>query len=100
MKLQNLEKMVRQVLKTEPETRGSDDALYISIIKKMGCDLGGISALDYFRTYRKRKLPTIESVGRCRRRIQEHNEALKPIEKVEVMRRENEKTFYNYSLGF
>lgn len=100
MKLKALESKVRKCLKNYPETRGSDDLLYIEVIKEMGIFLGQYTADYWFRNYRKMGLPSIESVGRCRRKIQEKNEALKPIKEIELQRRAQEKTFYNYSLGF
>ena len=81
MKLKELEKEVRGFLITEPKTRASDDLLYVMLIEgrlqRMGKSLQRISAHDYLLHYRKYGLPTIESVGRCRRKIQEKDESLK-----------------------
>ena len=103
MKLGLLEKQVREILIDNPKTRASDDLLYVTLISKMlvnkGFNLERISAKDYLLHYRNYGLPTIESVGRCRRKLQEKNESLKPSQSVILHRKEMEKSFYNYSVG-
>ena len=39
LKLKNLEKTVKEILKVNPATRGDDDLLYISILEKMKIDI-------------------------------------------------------------
>lgn len=98
MKLKDLEKRVRAVLKDEPATRGSDDLLYIRIIGGLGVDLNSVTAMDFILNYRKQKLPTIETIGRCRRRIQARDKTLKPTPDIELKRKKLEDSFYFYSL--
>lgn len=98
-KLKDLEKNVKEILKESPATRGDDDLLYISLLEKMKIDIKKPSAITFLRNYRKLGLPTIESVGRCRRRIQAKDETLKPTPDVVLNRKKVEKSFYCYSLG-
>ena len=103
MKLNELEKEVRGFLISEPKTRASDDLLYAMLIEgrlqRKGKSLKRISAHDYLLHYRRYGLPTIESVGRCRRKIQEKDESLKPVESVELHRKEMQNSFVKYAVG-
>lgn len=96
--LKDLEKIVRSILEEVPATRGSDDLLYLWVCYKMGFSLKGKDAQDFILNYRKMGLPTIESVGRCRRKIQAENEILKPTPDIQLRRKESENSFYHYSL--
>jgi hypothetical protein len=103
MKLNELEKEVRGFLISNPKTRASDDLLYAMLIEgrlqRMGKSLQRISAHDYLLHYRKYGLPTIESVGRCRRKLQEKDETLKPSEKVQLHRKEMQNSYVKYAIG-
>ena len=103
MKLKELEKEVRGFLISEPQARASDDLLYAMLIEgrlqRMGKSLQRISAHDYLLHYRKYGLPTIESVGRCRRKLQEKDESLKPAEDVVLHRKALENSFVKYAVG-
>ena len=103
MKLNELEKDVKALLVAEPKTRASDDLLYFMLIEgrlnRIGKSLKSISARDYILHYRNYNLPTIESVGRCRRKLQEKDEALKPSEKVQLHRKEMQNSFVKYAIG-
>jgi hypothetical protein len=97
-KLKHLETEVRKILTKYPATRADDDLLYIHILRGMKVDLKNVSAKDFLLSYRKENLPTIETVGRCRRRLQAECSALKPTPEVELKRRKTEQSFYYYSL--
>ena len=100
MMLGELEKQVKEILQAEPKTRASDDFLYVALIsellEKKGYKLERISAKDYFLHYRIHGLPTIESVGRCRRKLQEKHKELKPSKSVLLHRKEMQNSYYNY----
>ena len=101
--LNELEKDVKQILKNVPASRASDDLLYVTLIEErlagLGRSLERISAKDYLLHYRNYNLPTIESVGRCRRKLQEKDETLKPSEKVQLHRKEMQNSFVKYAIG-
>ena len=103
MKLNELEKDVKALLVAEPKTRASDDLLYTMLIESRlnakGKSLTRISANDYLLHYRHYGLPTIESVGRCRRKLQERDETLKPSETVQLHRKEMQNSFVKYAIG-
>ena len=98
-KLKDLEKIVRNILQETPATRGSDDLLYTWVCYKMGFGLKGRDAQDFILSYRRMGIPTIESVGRCRRKLQEKDEALKPTPDIVLKRKRLENSYYCYSLG-
>lgn len=97
-KLKNLEIEVRKILTKHPATRADDDLLYSFVCKTMKVDLTKITAKEFILKYRKEGIPTIESVGRCRRRLQSEYTSLKPTPEVELKRRKTEQSFYFYSL--
>lgn len=98
-KLKDLEKKVKYILKNEPLTRGDDDLLYEYLLEEMEVNLSSMTARNFLLSYRKMGIPTIETVGRCRRKIQAKDETLKPTPDIVLKRRKLETSFYNYSLG-
>lgn len=97
--LRKLEKTVREIMVEDPITRGDDDILYVRVLKRAGIEINNITAETYIMNYRRLKLPTIESVGRCRRRVQAKDETLKPTPEIELKRRKTEQSYYYYSIG-
>lgn len=97
--LRKLGKTVKEIMIEDPVTRGDDDILYVRVLKKAGIEINNISAETYIMNYRRLKLPTIESVGRCRRRVQAKDETLKPTPEIELKRRKTEQSYYYYSIG-
>ena len=97
--LRKLEKTVKEIMIEDPVTRGDDDILYVRVLKKAGIEINNITAETYIMNYRRLKLPTIESVGRCRRRVQAKDETLKPTPEIELKRRKTEQSYYYYSIG-
>ncbi len=98
-KLKSLEKKVKFILKNNPVTRGDDDLLYEYLLEEMNVNLSSMTARNFLLSYRKMGIPTIETVGRCRRKIQAKDETLKPTPEIVLKRRKLETSFYNYSLG-
>lgn len=98
-KLKDLEKKVRKVLKDNPNTRGDDDLLYKYVLADMNINLSKFNAESFLLSYRKMGIPTIESVGRARRKVQSKDETLKPTPEIVLKRKKLENSFYCYSLG-
>lgn len=99
-KLRELEKVVRQILKDKPATRGDDDLLYVDVLDEMKVNLKGYSAESFILNYRKLGIPTIETIGRCRRKVQEKDKSLKPTPEIVLKRKKLENSYYDYSLGY
>ena len=98
-KLKDLEKKVRKILKERPKTRGDDDLLYKYVLADMKVNLKNFDAENFLLSYRKMGIPTIESVGRARRKVQSKDETLKPTPEIVLKRKKLENSFYCYSLG-
>lgn len=75
-RLKNVEREVRLVLESKPETRDDDDLLYLEVCKsKVKADL---ISVEYFFLHRKNScIPPFESVRRTRAKLQRENEALR-----------------------
>lgn len=97
--LRKLQKIVKEILTDNPKTRGDDDLLYTKVLQKMKINLSDYNAKDFILGYRKLGIPTIETVGRCRRKVQATNEELKPTPQIGLKRKKLENSFYNYALG-
>lgn len=99
-KLKELESVVKEILKQKPATRGDDDLLYVYVLDQMHLNLSSYSVTSFLLNYRKLGVPTIESVGRCRRKVQTKYEELKPTSDIILKRKKVENSFYDYSLGY
>ena len=94
-KLMQLEPIVHEILKNNPITRTDDQLLYIAYWHKM---MPEISFLDFCKNYKKYKMSNMESVGRCRRKIQEKYPELKNIEVAEA-RLEETMEYMQYAIN-
>ena len=99
-KLKELETVVKEIWKQKPATRGDDDLLYVYVLDQMHLNLSTYSVTSFLLNYRKMGIPTIETVGRCRRKIQEKDNSLKPTADIILKRKKVENSFYDYSLGY
>lgn len=99
-KLKEMEKVVKKILKEIPATRGDDDLLYLDVLDEMKVNLKDFTAESFLMNYRKMGIPTIETVGRCRRNIQAKDKTLKPTPEIVLKRKKLENSYYDYSLGY
>lgn len=90
------EPIVKDVLKRNPEARDSDNILYLEVIETIKPESSKQSIEEFLLSLNKNKLPTIESVGRMRRRIQEDNPELQGSEKTRKRRRQLEEEYYEH----
>ena len=96
MKLQTLEEMVREILKQHPETRDDDRTLTL----KVWTLLFGVSdtaPIGWVMT--NKELPSQESIGRCRRKIQQHDVKLRGTKAKEKIRMSAQEDFISYALS-
>lgn len=93
--------LVRMILKQHPETRNSDNQLYYMVIKTLGkqkgIDIDSMSMPHFLLHMKEYRLPSIETVGRCRRKIVETHPELAGNSDVEAYRTLNEEVFRAYS---
>ena len=83
--LNTLENMVREVLKRNPEARDDDRVLTLEIWTR----IFGISPwMPVSEAMLDKELPSQESIGRCRRKIQQTDESLRGSKAKEAIRME------------
>ena len=94
MKLNTLEDMVREVLKKDPVARDDDRILtldvWVNIFK-----INPWSPVA--EVMRNKDLPSQESIGRVRRKIQQKDESLRGSKQKEKIRLEAQKDFLDYA---
>lgn len=95
--------LVMDILMDCPEARNSDNVLYIKVCKVIGKDKGldiDKMSMPYFLLHLKEfGLPSIETVGRCRRKIVAWLPELAGDDAVQYGRAENEESFKRYARG-
>ena len=65
--MKDLKGLVRDILMAIPETRDSDEVLYMEVLKQKGYEINK----ETFINYKYYDLPTFPSIARARRKVQE-----------------------------
>lgn len=73
--LYTLEQMIRPILRARPETRENDKELALQV---WNIYYGVCPWEPVERVFRDPKIPSLESIGRVRRKLQERDETLRP----------------------
>lgn len=93
--------IVQSILRQDAATRDSDSLLYCKVLerygRKLGVDFTRVSVDSFFRSYKKYNIPSVETVGRCRRKLQEEYPELRGSEATEAQRGAREKQFRHYA---
>lgn len=96
--------LVNRVLTDHPQARNSDELLYLYVITTLAGregikqDLSRTSLADFYRIRRAHGLPTIETIGRLRRREQALHNELRATPNVEAFRELLEDDFKRFAL--
>ncbi len=93
-KIQMIEPMVENALIHHPETRGDNFLLYVEVLKRF-IDTR-LPLEDVFRRHKELGIPSLETITRCRRKLQEKDPSLRDSAADELRRREAEQ-YYKYS---
>lgn len=95
-KLLMLEPLVEEILLTNPICRKDDYILCIEVLKRfIDLDL----PLRYvFKNHKELGIPSLETITRCRRKIQERNQELKDKATANIREREASE-FVDYALS-
>lgn len=86
MKIKTYEDVVLRALEENKRARGDDFILYGSVLKRLGVDLQS-SLFEFLASAKSNKMPSFETITRCRRHIQELRTDLQDV-KVAVAREE------------
>ena len=94
--------MVRVIMTADPKTRNCDNLLYIRFLDELSRQKGQadylyMTVIDFFANISALGVPTIETVGRCRRKLQEKHPELRAVKAVEDFRAEREEQFRAYA---
>lgn len=99
--LMDVSKLVEITLINEPQTRNSDNLLYLRILavfaEDKGINLKNISVANFLENSKKMGFPNFETVRRTRQKVQAENEHLKGDRKVRKERKKNEATFRDFA---
>ena len=97
--LRNMTELVKTILEQQPETRSSDNLLYIEVLRR--CTNQRVLNMPVWMFYENLTewhLPSIETVGRCRRKAQQENPHLKATAEVQDFRYDKETDFMRFAV--
>ncbi len=95
-RLDTLEEQVREVLKKDPKARDDDRVLTLDV----WCNVYKVNPWSPIcEVMRNKNLPSQESLGRVRRKIQQTDESLRGSKHKEAIRIEAQSDYMNYSKG-
>ena len=97
MKIENVEKLVKQALERNKETRENDHKLYIEVAYIINPALANVNFKMNFEHAKEVGLPPFESVSRARRKIQEKYPELRANIEVKNARVEKQIEFEDYA---
>ena len=106
MEIIKLYDLVKKLLQEKEELRGDDDLLYLTVIRivhpywnngRITTDIENATIGEFFTSRKSAKLPTFESITRCRRKVQEERPDLKPCEKIQEARDDKREEMYHWS---
>ena len=96
MKLNNLEEMVRETLKRDPKARDDDRILTLDVWVNVFKVNPYAPVKDVMRN---KELPSQESLGRVRRKIQQNDESLRGTKHKEKVRLNAQADYMDYARG-
>ena len=97
MELKKLSEIIKTLLLKSENCRSSDDFLYCEVIKNIYPNILNLTAEQFFYKRKNYKIPSFESVSRCRRKLQEEHPELRLPKKVQEARQIQEEKFYNFA---
>lgn len=100
-RLKELSKRVKKILEASEAARNSDNVLYLHLLRDMGrekgIDIDRMSVPMLLLHCRDLGLPTLESVGRARRKVQAKYPHLCGDDDVQACRELNEETYRQFA---
>lgn len=96
-RMSNLEPLVLRALISDDRCKKDDFILYLSVIEQCGMNTN-VTIHSALKNHNLFKLPSFESVSRCRRKLQERDVSLKSDEAVRIREKER-REFEDYAMG-
>ena len=101
--LDKLSELVFHILNSKPETRNSDNLLYLEVLKVHGFNTNrnivSMSVSYFLKNMALYACPKFESVRRARQKIQAKNPELKAVSEVELGRMKNVSDYKKFALN-
>ena len=100
-RLRELSKRVKEVLMVNKEARNDDNVLYLHVLRQCGeengIDVDSMSVPTLLLHCRDLKLPTLESTGRARRKVQEIHPELRADDSVQATKEMQEERYKHFA---
>jgi hypothetical protein len=96
-RIKKTEDIVLDVLENNIRARKDDFVLYGAVLRRLGVDLK-VQLCEFLANAKENKMPSFETVTRCRRHIQELRTDLTDT-KTAISREENIERFKEYNLS-
>lgn len=100
-RLKDISNRVKRILEINEESRNSDNVLYLHLLREIGCekglDIDNMSVPMLLLHCKDMGLPTLESMGRARRKVQELNPELRANTNVQAMKELQEETYKTFA---
>ena len=98
-KLKIIENKVKEIMENIPETREDDFLLVLEVYR--GYVDTRYTTIEYLlRNHKELGIPSMESITRCRRKLQEHNACLRSSEETQEKRLNQEYEVVDYVRGW
>ena len=97
--LHNAKLIIESVLRKDPQSRNSDDYLFIKVCSIINPEFIKLPIEDALRLRSEMGIPSFETVRRTRQKAQAEHEELRACGVVQEYRKENEKAFYEFSIN-
>lgn len=98
-RLAKVEKYTELILEEKPQTRDSDNLLYLEYLRSQGVEVDKITLEYFFLNLHHTSLSSYECVGRVRRRVQNKREELKGTPLKRAIRKENEQYMRGWAIN-
>lgn len=95
--LKTIEGKVRVILEKDEKARNDDMTLYLAVCNACLKSAGAMPFAEIMAQYRSLGLPSFESVGRTRRKLQEKHPELLGSLRIQRLRAKQEKAYRKYA---
>ncbi|MCM1219278.1 MAG: hypothetical protein NC548_32770 [Lachnospiraceae bacterium] len=95
--LKTIEGRVRAILEKDEEARNDDMTLYLAVCNSCLKGAGAMPFAEVMAQYKHLGLPSFESVGRTRRKLQEKHPELLGSLRAQKLRARGEKAYRGYA---
>ena len=93
----HLTNQVEKILRASEKARNSDEELYMLLLDSLDIDYKKMPLGEFLAHRKALEIPSIESVGRIRRKVQEKNPELRPAKAMQALRIEQETEWKEYA---